>query len=297
MVRNVLVPCLLAMMLSATGCTSQDNHLAAVAQSITEEMSEKQDFHGMKVQFLGITQGESTLVTFSQGYTLLIDAGSAKSASEVADELEQNHVKKIDLLVLTGDMDEHIGGANEIIEKFPVEQVMLPDAIKDTITDEVKAPLRSVLAVQEGQAFPLPQDAKIRILHPGEPLSLSPQANSLVFQLVHGNIKMLFTSDISEEVEHELMDKYNLKSQFLKVSDSGSNLASSAQFLEKVDPHAAVIFSDDEKVVGFHDVIERLRGTWIDVYQTKNHGTIRVLSDSKDYRIERDKVKGYFDAQ
>lgn len=297
MVRTVLVSCLLAMIWSATGCISQDKDLAAAVQPAPADLSEKQDFHGMAVQFLGITEGECTLVTFSQGYTLLIDAGSARSVSEVIDLLEENHVKKIDLLVLTGDMDEHIGGANKILEQFPVEQVMLPDAIKDTITDEVKTSIQSVLAVREGQAVPLPQEAKIRVLHPGEPLSLSPQANSLVLQLVHGNIKMLFTSDVTEEVEHQLMDKYNLKSQFLKVSDSGSNLASSAQFLEKVDPHAAVIFTDDEKVIGFHDVIERLHGTWIDVYQTKNHGTIRVLSDSKDYRIEREKVKGYFDAQ
>lgn len=297
MVRTVLVPCLLVMILSATGCMSDDKDLAAAVQPASADLSEKQDFHGMTVQFLGISEGESTLVTFSQGYSLLIDAGSARSADEVADLLEQNHVKKIDLLVLTGDMDEHIGGANELLKQFPVEQVMLPDAIKDTITDEVKTPLRSVVSVMEGQVFPLPQEAKIRILHPGESLSLSPQANSLVFQLVHGSTKMLFTSDIVEEVEHELMEKYNLKSQFLKVSDSGSNLASSAKFLEKVDPHAAIIFTDDDKVIGFHDVIERLRGTWIDVYQTKNHGTIRVLSDSKDYRIEREKIKGYFDAQ
>ncbi len=297
MFRTVLVPCLLAMMLSTAGCMSNNKDLVAAVQPNSAELSEKQDFHGMTVQFLAISEGEATLITFSQGYTLLIDAGSAKSGDEVADFLEQNHVKKIDLLVLTGDMDEHIGGANEILSQFPVEQVMLPAAIKETITDEVQAPMRSVLAVEEGEAYPLPQEAKIRILHPGDPLSLTPQANSLVLQLIHGNIKWLFTSDITEEVEHELMEKYNLKSQFLKVSDSASNLASSPQFLKKVDPHAAVIFSDDEKVIGFDEVLERLHETWIDVYQTKNHGTIRVLSDSKDYRIERDKVKGYFDAR
>lgn len=255
-----------------------------------------QDAQEIAVHFLAISQGESTLIQGTDGFTMLVDAGSAKSGSELADLLEQNHILKIDALVLTGDMDHHVGGADKILERFPVDQVLVPKLIKETILREIHIPVRKLETIQEGQTLEWPQ-FKMRILHPAEPLSLSPQANSLVFQLIHGDVKFLFTSDINEAAENELLQKYNVKSQILKVSDSGSNQASSPAFLEKVDAHAAIIFKNQTVAEGVDEVVERLHETWIDIYQTKNHGTISIFSDGEDYRIKREKSKGYFDAK
>lgn len=254
------------------------------------------DAQEIAVHFLAISQGEATLIQGADGFTMLVDTGSSKSGTELADLLEQNHILKINALVLTGDMDHHVGGADEILERFPVDQVIVPKLIQQTILREIHVPVRKLETIQEGQTLEWPQ-FKMRVLHPAEPLSLSPQANSLVFQLVHGNVKFLFTSDINEAAENELLEKYNVKSQILKVSDSGSNQASSPAFLEKVDAHAAIIFKNQTVAEGVDEVVERLHETWIDIYQTKNHGTISIFSNGEDYRINREKTKGYFDAK
>ncbi|MBP1933404.1 ComEC/Rec2 family competence protein [Ammoniphilus resinae] len=247
----------------------------------------------VSVHFLGISEGESTLV-LAKNFTMLVDAGSAKSANEIIEILEQFEVERIDTLVLTGEMDGHVDGANTILQHYPVDQLMVPELIQQTILERITQPVQSIVAVTEGQTFTFAKILKMRVLSPSEPLSLSPQANSLVFQLIHDKVKWMFTSDINDEIEYQLIEKYNLKSQILKVSDSGSNQASSPSFLEKVDAHVAVIFQDLTNTIGFDDVIERLNETWLDVYQTKTHGTVSVLSDGRDYQIKREKSKGFF---
>ncbi|RXT13949.1 ComEC/Rec2 family competence protein [Ammoniphilus sp. CFH 90114] len=260
-------------------------------------LPDEQDFEGIAVHYLAVSEGEASLIKGTDGFTMLIDTGSMKSGSEVADLLEQHQVKKIDVLILTGGMNDHIGGTNEILERFPVSQVLVPALIQDTILTKIHVPIRKLTAIEEGQTYEWPMSLKMRVLHPTEPLSLSPQANSLVFQLIHNQVKFLFTSDINEDAENELLEKYNVKSQILKVSDSGSNQASSPPFLEKVDAHAAIIFRNKSGAEGFDEVIERLNETWIDIYQTRTHGTISVFSNGEDYRIDREKTKGYFDAK
>jgi len=282
---------LCALLLLLFGCGATEHKIMA-AHSTPEDVAD----YPVSVHFLGISEGESTLVQ-TDDFTILIDAGSATSAHEIMEILEQFDIKNIDVLVLTGEMDGHVDGANTILNHFPVEQIMVPELIKQTILDRITGPVRSIVAVSEGENFLFSQTLKMRILSPSEPLSLSPQANALVFQLIHGKVKWMFTSDINDEVEQQLVEKYNLKSQILKVSDSGSNQASSPSFLENVDAHVAVIFQDIANTNGFDDVVERLNETWLDVYQTKTHGTISVFSNGKDYQIEREKSKGFFQEQ
>ena len=258
---------------------------------------EDANFQGIQAYFLSLSEGESTVIKGTDGFTMVVDTGSAKSADEVADFLEEHQVVRIDVLVLTGEMDEHVAGTDKLLKRIPVEEIVVPTLIKDSVLHKVHHTLPKIKTVREGETLDWPQQLKMRILHPCEPLSLSPQANSLVFQLIHGRVKFLFTSDIHEESETRLLEKYNVESQILKVSDGGSNQASSPPFLKKVDAHVAILFRNRPAAEGSDEVIERLNETWIDVYQTKNHGTITVTSDGKDYRIEREKTKGYFDAK
>ncbi|WP_134699011.1 ComEC/Rec2 family competence protein [Ammoniphilus sp. YIM 78166] len=269
----------------------------AVPYSEPPSLPEDVNAQGIRAYFLALSEGESTVITGTDGFTMVVDTGTAKSATEVADFLEEHQIARIDVLVLTGEMDEHIAGTDELLKRIPVEQMIVPALIKDSILHKVHQSLPQIQTVREGQTLEWPAQLKMRILHPCEPLSLSPQANSLVFQLIHGRIKFLFTSDIHEESEVRLLEKYNVESQILKVSDGGSNQASSPPFLEKVDAHAAILFRNRPTAEGSDEVIERLNETWIDVYQTKNHGTITVISNGEDYRIEREKTKGYFDAK
>ncbi|HJV46402.1 MAG TPA: MBL fold metallo-hydrolase [Bacillota bacterium] len=260
----------------------------------TQVQSSSEDFSTLAVHFLGITEGEASLIRFPDGYTVVIDSGSHQSGKEVAQLLFSHHVKRIDTLILTGQMDGHIGGTEELLKHFPIEKILVPEPLQSAIQNKVSIPQNVLLLpVREGQNYTFPMGVVLKILHPGEPLSLSPEDNSLVLQLVHQHIKILFTSDINERTEQLLVKKYNVKSQILKVSDGGSNQASDPKFLKQVDAHAAIIFHDGHPRM-HPKVLERLTETWMDVYQTKSHGTVSIFSNGKHYRIRKENQKGYF---
>ncbi|MGI6078725.1 MAG: MBL fold metallo-hydrolase, partial [Fastidiosipilaceae bacterium] len=61
----------------------------------------------MKVHFINVGQGDSILVQFHNGQTMLIDAGPDDS---VVSYLNQQGIKKINYLVATHPHADHIGG-------------------------------------------------------------------------------------------------------------------------------------------------------------------------------------------
>lgn len=69
--------------------------------------------------------------------------------------------------------------------------------------------------------------------------------NSLVCKLVCNNFSILFTGDIEEIAENELIKLYSntdkLKSNILKVAHHGSKSSSTLDFLKLVNPQIALI--------------------------------------------------------
>jgi len=134
----------------------------------------------------------------------------------------------------------------------------------------------------------------MNVLLPDEPLFLSPQNNSLVFRLVHGNLRFLFTSGVNEKAEERLHERYagQLKAEVLKVGDEGSSQGTSQPFLTAVDPQVAIIQTGkprDKMKDGQTEVLERLGESWAETYITSDAGTITILSNGKDYRILKQK--------
>lgn len=283
-----------------TGCTI-DYHLRQVTTAAGDK---HESFTGMEVSFLGIENGEATLIRFPNSYTILVDTGGKKEGSLTEHEkaagkekqensdrysllqiLKRMDVQEIDLLVLSNHLEGNAGQLAEIVKNIPVSEIMVSKLLHGQGLDIRQLSGIAVREVVEGDVIPLPLGADIRILYPSEPLSLSPQANSLVFVLQHNKIRFLFTGEINDQVELRLIQKFDLHAQILKVSDGGSIHASHPDFLKEVDAQVAVIFSGNGEEVGRSKVMDRLIEAWMDVYQTKVHGTISVRSTGEDYEI------------
>lgn len=88
--------------------------------------------------------------------------------------------------------------------------------------------------------------------------------NSLIAKLVYKNFSMLFTGDIEETAEKQILkdDKKSklLKSTVLKVAHHGSKTSSIQEFLEKVKPKIALIGVGENNKFGHpnNQVLERL---------------------------------------
>jgi competence protein ComEC len=143
---------------------------------------------------------------------------------------------------------------------------------------------------QAGQEIDLGNGIKLEVLNPPESLweetSDDVDNNGVVLRLSWGKVSFLFTADIREEVEFELIgQRADLRSTVLKVAHHGSGTSTSQQFLAAVDPEVAVISVGEDNPFGHPspEVVERLinRLGENNVYRTDEHGTIEFITDGE----------------
>ncbi len=254
-----------------------------------------QHFIGLVVSFLALPHGESTYVRFPNGKKLLIDTGSADDAETLREQLADRKITKIDYVVLTNDQPAYSGGYASLAENVKIDTVLMPKEIAPSIRSVVPIQADTKLVyLSEGDHLGFDQHVSLTVLHPGGNLSLSPQDNSLVFQLRHDKLRFLFTSGISETAEERLLTNHakELQSEVLKVAQQGTNQASSQPFLSAVDPQVAVIETGQTKAemkTEQAEILERLSESWAETYTTSHSGTVTILSNGKDYRVLKKK--------
>lgn len=153
---------------------------------------------------------------------------------------------------------------------------------------------------EPGKKFDLGGGARLTILGPSEPYFTREQmksggneqnANSIVVRLDYGAFSMLLPGDAEDQTEHRLLTKdLNLRVNLLKVSHHGSKYATSADFINRVKPQAAIISCGEWNRYGHpaQVVLDRLKATNVKLYRTDLHGEVSITTKGKenDYVIK-----------
>lgn len=111
--------------------------------------------------------------------------------------------------------------------------------------------------------------------------------NSMVCKLVYNKFSMLFTGDIEEIAEKEILNKYInlniLKSTILKVAHHGSKTSSIQEFLNAVKPKMALIGVGEENKFGHPSniTINNLKLINTQIYRTDKMGEIIIKTNGK----------------
>lgn len=111
--------------------------------------------------------------------------------------------------------------------------------------------------------------------------------NSMVCKLVYNKFSMLFTGDIEEIAEKEILNKYInlniLKSTILKVAHHGSKTSSIQEFLNAVRPKIALIGVGEENKFGHPSniTINNLKLINTQIYRTDKMGEIIIKTNGK----------------
>lgn len=163
------------------------------------------------------------------------------------------------------------GGILTIMEQLKVEKVIICKQVKNSDNYEVFKKIVNeknikVIVVKKGDEIFIEKNLKIQILWPK--IEQIPENilnnNSIVAKLIYKNFSMLFTADIEEIAEKQILEEYKysniLESQILKVAHHGSKSSSTQVFLEKVKPKIALIGVGKDNTFGHpnNEVIERL---------------------------------------
>ena len=260
----------------------------------------------LRITSIDVGQGESTLVQFPKGVTMLIDGGGFYDNSfdigekVVAPLIWKKKIKHIDYLVLSHPQSDHLNGLVSIVKNFKVKEVWTNGEKANTgIFGEFERTIAEKgikhLILNREHPDRSINGVLIEYLHPPNPpwhdinYHSSVNNHSLVVRLTYKDVTMLFTGDIHQEAERTLITTApNLKSTILKVPHHGSSTSSSLAFLKQVQPEVAIMNLGFKNV--FHlpsrKVLKRYQDQGCQIFRTDQDGAITIETDGLSYRIK-----------
>ncbi|MGH7549771.1 MAG: DNA internalization-related competence protein ComEC/Rec2 [Gemmatimonadota bacterium] len=263
-------------------------------------------FRGWEVVWLDVGQGDAVVIHFPDGETWLVDAGPAypfgdAGRSTVLPYLRRRGVSRLDWLITTHADLDHVGGASSVIRGLPVSRWGSPMAVDDNsswlelLATSAAGP--SAVTLRAGQRFHRGGVA-IDVLHPTpewvpvDPWDDRRPANegSVVLLMSHGPCRLLLTGDLGKPGETALAERLadSLAAGLLHVGHHGSRHSSSAAFLARVAPDAAVVSVGRSNRYGHPhpDALARLAATGARVYRTDRQGPVHARCEALGWRLE-----------
>ena len=250
----------------------------------------------LAVFFLDVGQADSILIKSNDEY-MLIDAGNNNDGEKLVKYFDYLGIKEFKYVVGTHAHEDHIGGMDDIIDEFKIQNFYMPSdsTTTQTFLDVLNALEKKNIKFQTPEVGTRLQlgNADIDVL---SVKSKQEDLNdtSIVLKLTYKKISFLFTGDATQNVEKEILHK-DLKSTVLKVGHHGSKYSSSANFLKLVDPSYAVISCgvNNEYYHPHKVVLDKLEKINTKVYRTDIDGTIVAITDGEN--IEFKTIKTYTD--
>lgn len=209
----------------------------------------------LRMYFIDVGQGDSTLIITPNNKTILIDGGGSNfydvGKNTLVPYLLDRKVNKLDLVIISHFDQDHVGGILSVLKELKVEKIIIGKQGEaseqyNEFCNIIKEKGIPIFMVKRGDVINVEKNVKIKILFPENDLILDNilNNNSLVAKLEYKDFKMLFTGDIEDVAEQHLMKIYKndeLKANILKVAHHGSKTSTSEEFLKVVLPQIALI--------------------------------------------------------
>lgn len=252
-----------------------------------------------KITFLDVGQGDASLLQ-SGGQTLLLDGGSTSQKNVgtyvILPYIKQQGISCLEAVVLTHTDQDHINGVIEVLEEgkkgwLTVKNLMYPYWMEGTkqgkqlkkLAEEAGASCRKIRA---GDRLTIGK-AEAVVLYPKEQEKIAePNAGSLVLFWKWEGARAMFTGDLPEEKERELLQ--NLPAcEILQVGHHGSATSTCREFLEQVQPSLAVISCAMKNRYGHPspDTVDRLKKTGCEIRYTMKSGAITIRKRGREILV------------
>ncbi len=247
----------------------------------------------LSVHFIDVGQGDCIYINQGE-YNMLIDAGNNEDGEKLVSYLKSLNVNGFDYVIGTHPHEDHIGGMDDIINNFEIDNYYMPDKLSTTKTfedvlDALDAKGLSYNVPKIDDEFKL-GDATFKVIYSGDDTN-DINDSSIVLKMTYGDNSFLFTGDATSNVEEIILNK-DIKSDVLKVAHHGSSYSSTTEFLDKVDPKYAIISVGKNNSYNHPASItlQKLSNRDIKVYRTDLDGTIIFTSDGTNLSVQTKKT-------
>lgn len=278
----------------------------------------------LRIIAVDVGQGDATLVVGPSGRTLLIDGGPPTAGLTrvlpLLQSLKENGITDgIDIMAASHYDADHIAGLSEILKGPDQRANTADDVVPEQIWDRGDNTDKTTSIYENyegavgalrheaipGDILPLGDDASAEVVvingryEDGRSIHLNPDEEndaSMGILIRYKDFSYFTAGDLPgggldtknlEEFAGELLDSKIGGVDVLHLSHHGSRSSSSEDYLDTLNPDAAVISAGLENDYGHPnpEVLDRLDARDIDVYRTDERGTIEIISTGDDYEI------------
>ncbi|MBR0428036.1 MAG: DNA internalization-related competence protein ComEC/Rec2 [Clostridia bacterium] len=255
----------------------------------------------LKIFFIDVGQGDSCLIVTPNNKKILIDGGGSEiydvGKNVLVPYLLARRIKRIDYMMISHFDTDHVGGLLTVMEELKVDTAIVSKQAESCENYEkfiqiAKEKHIKVMVVGKGDRLKIERDLYFDILWPKKDNLISENDlnnNSIVCKFKYKDFSMLFTGDIEEIAEKQILQEYKddldkLNSTILKVGHHGSKSSSIQEFIDSVKPRFALIGVGANNTFGHPNegVIERLKSCDCKIYRTDKNGEICIEIDGRD---------------
>ena len=246
------------------------------------------------VYFIDVGQADAIYIKDGNS-NMMIDAGNNADGKLLVKYLQSLNVNNFKYVVGTHAHEDHIGGMDDIINNFKIDNFYMPEAISTskTFEDVLDALDKNKVTFQTpkiGDKFAL-ENTNFEVLSIGDDTS-DLNDTSLVLKMSYNNTCVLFMGDASSNVEKNLLNK-DIDCQVLKVGHHGSRYSSSDEFVKKVNPTYGIIMVGKDNKYGHPtkkalDILNKYKVT---IHRTDEEGTIVMHLKGNDISFENFKTE------
>ena len=243
--------------------------------------------------------GDSTLIVFPNGQTMLVDAGMAAYAPVLAENLKRMGIERLDYFMVSHPHQDHYGGL--IAENSFLDMVGIDTLLYNGVDRGENTSLLYSLCSERNIAVQILKrgdsmdfgTVKMNVLWPledanGKVLTKTESINnySIVARFDYFDHSSLFVGDLYASGEIKVMAQcwQELDTDLLKVPHHGYATSSSTLFVEMVSPQIAVAMS------AYRPIIQRVyESRGVTYLYDRYEGYIHVMSDGTGMTYDTDR--------
>lgn len=257
----------------------------------------KNNYSDMELHFIDVGQADCILIVDGDN-VMMVDAGNNGDGDTIVEYLEALNIETIDHFILTHPHEDHIGGADTVINTFNVENVYMTEysATSKTYKDVITAINNSAIAphyVDSHLNFKF-GDAIIDMYPPYDINTDNTNNSSIIMKITHGEDEMLLAGDTESDAEKELLEMgYDLEADLFKANHHGSGGANSYVWLKEVNPQYVVIqVGVDNKYDHPHEeALSRFNDVGAIIYRNDTMGTIVATSSGDGFTFDKEGIQ------
>ena len=249
--------------------------------------------NNLTISYIDVGQADSILIR-DNGVNMLIDAGNNEDGEKLVTYFKSLGISEFKYVIGTHAHEDHIGGMDDIINNFKIDNFYMPNAITTTATfeDVLDALAKNNVKLETPEidsSFTL-NTSRIDILYTGTDTT-NLNNTSIICKLTYGNNKFLFMGDAPTSSEDKIINK-DISANVIKIGHHGSSYSSGKKFLKTVNPQYAIISVGHNNTYNHPNekTLTKLNDLNIKVYRTDEDGTIILSSDGNNITFKEEKT-------